>query len=172
MSSRESRLCHRIVVALVAPLAACGMHSGEGTQTSAAPSHQAAGQTLYQRLGGKPAITAVVDDFVGNVAADPRINQRFAGADIPRLKRMLVEQICQTSGGPCTYVGRDMRTAHAGMDITDAEIHSAGPGPRQIPGQVQRRGAGAEGAADRTRRYEGRHRRRVTELLVVLEYQR
>jgi hemoglobin len=127
MSSRESRLCHRIasralVVALVAPLAACGMHSGEGTQTSAAPSHQAAGQTLYQRLGGKPAITAVVDDFVGNVAADPRINQRFAGADIPRLKRMLVEQICQTSGGPCTYVGRDMRTAHAGMDITDAEF--------------------------------------------------
>src|SRR5262245_12192726 len=39
--------------------------------------------SLYERLGGKPAITAVVDDFVGNVAADNRINKRFASADIP-----------------------------------------------------------------------------------------
>ena len=56
--------------------------------------------SLYDRLGGKPAITAVVDDFVGNVAADARINQRFAGANVPRLKTMLVEQICAASGGP------------------------------------------------------------------------
>ncbi len=50
-------------------------------------------KSLYQRLGGKPAITAVVDDFVGNVAADKRINGFFAKTDIPRLKRLLVEQI-------------------------------------------------------------------------------
>jgi hemoglobin len=78
--------------------------------------------TLYSRLGGKDAITAVVDDFVGRVAADNRINGKFASADIPRLKRLLVEQICQASGGPCTYTGRDMRTSHAGMAITNDQF--------------------------------------------------
>ena len=74
-------------------------------------------QTLYTRLGGKPAITAVVDDFIGNVAADARINLRFASADIPHLKTQLVEQICAASGGPCTYGGKDMASAHEGMNI-------------------------------------------------------
>jgi hypothetical protein len=62
-------------------------------------------RTLYQRLGGHNAIVAVVDDFVGNVAADKRINKFFAKANIGRLKARLVEQICQGSGGPCTYTG-------------------------------------------------------------------
>jgi hemoglobin len=78
--------------------------------------------SLYQRLGGLEAITAVVDDFVANVADDSRINGRFANTDIPRLKRLLVEQICNGTGGPCTYTGRDMKTTHAGMGITDAEF--------------------------------------------------
>lgn len=81
-----------------------------------------ADKSLYDRLGGKPAITAVVDDFVGRVAADGRINGKFANADIPRLKTMLVDQICQASGGPCTYTGRDMKSAHAGMGVTGAEF--------------------------------------------------
>ena len=79
-------------------------------------------KSLYDRLGGKPAITAVVDDFVGRVAADTRINGKFANADLPRLKMMLVDQICQASGGPCTYTGRDMKTAHAGMGISGSEF--------------------------------------------------
>src|SRR5262249_25307294 len=74
------------------------------------------------RLGGKDAIAAVVDDFVGNVAADKRINGFFAKADVPRLKRNLVDQICQATGGPCTYTGREMKTAHKGMGITDPEF--------------------------------------------------
>jgi hemoglobin len=78
--------------------------------------------SLYQRLGGQEAITAVVDDFVANVAADSRINARFATTDLPRLKRLLVEQICAGTGGPCTYTGRDMKTTHAGMGITDTEF--------------------------------------------------
>jgi len=77
---------------------------------------------LYERLGGKPAITAVVEDFVGRVAADNRINGRFANANIPRLKMMLVDQICAASGGPCIYTGRDMKSAHAGMGITGDEF--------------------------------------------------
>ena len=78
--------------------------------------------SLYDRLGGKPAITAVVDDFIGNVAGDSRINGRFANANIPRLKLMLVDQICAASGGPCTYSGRDIVSAHKGMNITDGEF--------------------------------------------------
>lgn len=78
--------------------------------------------TLYDRLGGQPAITAVVDDFIGNVAGDARINQRFAKTDIPKLKRMLVDQICAGSGGPCKYTGRDMATAHEGMNIRGEEF--------------------------------------------------
>ena len=81
-------------------------------------------QPLYDRLGGKGAIQAVVDDFIGNVAADARINQRFANADIPRLKTKLVEQICEASGGPCKYTGATMLDAHRGMNVTDAEFNA------------------------------------------------
>ena len=81
-------------------------------------------KSLYDRLGGKGAITAVVDDFVGNVAGDKRINGFFAKADVPRLKMNLVEQICQATGGPCVYKGKDMKTAHRGMGIADADFNS------------------------------------------------
>ena len=81
-------------------------------------------KSLYDGLGGKPAITAVVDDFIGNVAADSRINQRFAGANIPRLKTMLVDQICQATGGPCTYTGRSMVDAHRGMGIKETDFNA------------------------------------------------
>jgi hemoglobin len=86
--------------------------------------HQKPSASLYDRLGGKPAITAVVDDFVGNVAADNRINGFFARTDVARLKRLLVEQICAGNGGPCTYTGRDMRTTHAGMGVADAHFNA------------------------------------------------
>lgn len=78
--------------------------------------------SLYDRLGGKPAIVAVVDEFVGNVAKDNRINGRFATTNIPRLKGHLVDQVCSATGGPCTYSGRDMITTHQGMGITNAEF--------------------------------------------------
>ncbi len=100
-------------LSLVALLAACG-----GMQ-SAPPQ-----KSLYDRLGGKPAIQAVVDDFIGNVAADPRINVFFANANIPRLNSMLVNQICEATGGPCKYTGRDMKSAHAGMGVTDAHFNA------------------------------------------------
>ena len=74
-------------------------------------------RSLYQRLGGRPAIAAVVNDFVGNVARDKRINKFFANTDITRLKRLLVQQICAGTGGPCKYEGRSMREAHRGLNI-------------------------------------------------------
>ena len=95
----------------------------------AAPSFggQAKEKSLYDRLGGTPAITAVVDEFVARVAADKRINRYFASvaSDAARLtafKGRLVDQICQASGGPCKYAGKDMKSAHAGMGITGAEF--------------------------------------------------
>jgi len=86
-------------------------------------------KTLYDRLGGKPAIVAVVDEFVGRVAADTRINGFFkdTAADPARIaafKGKLVDQICEASGGPCKYTGKDMKTAHAGMGITDADFNA------------------------------------------------
>jgi len=79
-------------------------------------------KSLYDRLGGKPAITAVVDDFVARVAADRRINRFFANTDVPPFKAKLVDQICEASGGPCKYTGKDMKTAHAGMGVANADF--------------------------------------------------
>ena len=80
--------------------------------------------TLYQQFGEKPGITALIDTFVGNVAADNRINGFFAHTNIPHLKEMLVLQVCQGVGGPCTYPGRDMKTAHQGMGVTEAAFNA------------------------------------------------
>ena len=67
---------------------------------------------------------AIADAQSMALAADNRINKFFAKTDIPRLKRLLVEQICAGTGGPCTYTGRDMRSVHAGMGITDAQFNA------------------------------------------------
>src|SRR5262245_44453121 len=84
-------------------------------------------KSLYERLGGKKAITAVVDEFVGRVAADKRINAFFGqtASDPKRLKAFkgnLVDQICQASGGPCKYMGKDMKAAHMGMGVSGADF--------------------------------------------------
>ena len=111
----RARCAYLVVLACSLTLSAC---NGMGASTSAS----APQKSLYDRLGGKAAITAVVDDFVGRVATDNRINGKFANANIPRLKSMLVEQICQASGGPCTYTGRDMKTTHAGMGVSSSDF--------------------------------------------------
>ena len=84
-------------------------------------------KTLYQRLGERKAIVAVVDDFVNNCATDKRINAFFAAtakdaARLAKFKGNLVDQICEASGGPCKYTGKDMKTAHAGMGISAADF--------------------------------------------------
>ena len=78
------------------------------------------GKSLYDRLGGKGAITAVVETFVGNVGGDARINGFFRSTDLTKLKMHLVNQICEASGGPCKYTGRTMKQTHAGMGVHDA----------------------------------------------------
>jgi hemoglobin len=78
--------------------------------------------SLYDRLGGKESIDAVVGEFVARCAKDDRINGKFAKSDIPRLQKMLADQICEATGGPCTYTGRDMKETHDGMGVTAGEF--------------------------------------------------
>lgn len=84
----------------------------------------AAPKSLYERLGGLPAIGAVVDEFLKNVAGDTRIAHRFALSDLGDLRNKLVDQICQATGGPCTYKGGDMKTVHKGQRISTAEFNA------------------------------------------------
>jgi hemoglobin len=77
---------------------------------------------LYDRLGGKPAITAVTEEFIDRVAADARIKYRFLNTDLAKLKVLLVEFVCMATGGPCKYTGQDMETSHAGMELVDDEL--------------------------------------------------
>jgi hemoglobin len=79
-------------------------------------------RSLYERLGGSAAITAVVDDFVARCAGDARINSKFARTDVPRLKAMLVDQVTAASGGPAEYTGRSMEETHKGMQVTAGEF--------------------------------------------------
>jgi hemoglobin len=79
---------------------------------------------LFERLGGKSAVTSVVEDFVARCAGDERINKKFARTDVPRLKSMLVDQMSEASGGPARYTGRDMRTTHEGMKVTTGEFNA------------------------------------------------
>ncbi len=111
------------LMAVLASLSLAACHhkdGGAGTGTTTPPAGDT--KSLFDRLGGQDAINAVVDDFVGNVAADARINAFFANADIPHLKQGLKDQICAASGGPCVYKGKDMKTAHAGMGVKSSDF--------------------------------------------------
>ncbi|HEX4522147.1 MAG TPA: group 1 truncated hemoglobin [Casimicrobiaceae bacterium] len=80
--------------------------------------------TLYKRLGGYDALAAVTDDFLGRLATDQQFSKFFVGhsADsIKRIRQLIVDQLCAATGGPCVYTGRDMKTAHAGLGITDKD---------------------------------------------------
>ena len=99
-----------------------GKHTAKPT-TPEARAHAASGpHELYDRLGGQRAIVAVVDDFIDRVAADKRINLRFINTDLAKLKLLLVEFVCNATGGPCKYTGTDMETSHAGMELVDEEL--------------------------------------------------
>ena len=78
-------------------------------------------KSLYERLGGKPAIEAVVGEFVTRLAGDVRVKYRFANSDIDELTTQLIDFVCAASGGPCKYGGRPMRGLHVQMQIVDEE---------------------------------------------------
>jgi hemoglobin len=78
--------------------------------------------SLYDRLGGVDAITAVARAFDDRAGKDDRINQKFARTNLDRLTKEFVDQLCQDTGGPCTYTGLSMRQAHTNMGVTNGEF--------------------------------------------------
>ena len=85
-------------------------------------------KSLYQRLGGYDALAAVVDDFVGRLVADKQFEKFFVGQSNDSKKRIrqhVLDQFCAATGGPCIYTGRDMKTSHMGLGITEDDWNAA-----------------------------------------------
>jgi hemoglobin len=82
----------------------------------------AAKDALYKDLGGSDGITKVVDLFFRRINGDARINTLFRNVDHDDLRRLVIEQLCAASGGPCTYTGRSMEEAHSGLNLTNADF--------------------------------------------------
>lgn len=80
--------------------------------------------TLYKQLGEREGIANVVEDLLYLIVDDERINQQFKGVDVARFHRNLTDQLCELSGGPCTYTGRKMRELHADMAITNTQFNA------------------------------------------------
>ncbi|PAU81742.1 group 1 truncated hemoglobin [Halovibrio salipaludis] len=84
----------------------------------------AADSELYQALGERSGISTIVKDLLGRIADDDRIAPQFKGIDVRRFHRNLTDQLCTLSGGPCTYSGKDMRSVHAGMGVTETQFNA------------------------------------------------
>ena len=82
-----------------------------------------AGDALYKALGEKPGITALADDFVNRMVADPRIGAMFKNTKLPNLKEQIRDQFCLLSGGPCKYEGDSMKATHKDLGITKANFN-------------------------------------------------
>jgi hemoglobin len=77
---------------------------------------------LYDRLGGQIGVTAIADTLIDRVTADPKLGRSFKDSNVDRIKRLLAEQICDLSGGPCRYSGDPMKEVHAGLHVSEAEF--------------------------------------------------
>ncbi len=115
----------RSTVAVLALAAAvfCWLPARSVAQQAATPA-----PTLYKQLGGYDAIAAVTDDFIGRLVADPKLAKFFVGLnDVHKaqVRQHVVDFLCAKTGGPCVYTGRDMKVAHAGLNITEDEWNAA-----------------------------------------------
>src|SRR5213593_2032120 len=107
----------RLVLVGVVGLAACATMQPEPTLYERLRAVDSTGMTRQ----GRDAIGVVVESFVANLVTDTRVNARFQGKPLGKLTSSLADQICEASGGPCSYYGQDMKTTHQGMKITEAE---------------------------------------------------
>lgn len=113
----------KLSILLSGCLLACVLAAPVAAQTAPATAAQAA-PTLYKRLGGYDALAAVSDDFLGRLVAEPQFARFFGGHSTDSLKKirqLIVDQLCNATGGPCLYIGRDMKTTHAGLGITNSD---------------------------------------------------
>ena len=93
-----------------------------GLMLGAGTAAWAADKTLYERLGGKPALEAVVGELWAITSKDTRINKYFANTKPEVFAGQLVDFLCQASGGPCVYKGKDMASAHAELPIRPSDF--------------------------------------------------
>ena len=89
---------------------------------SAPPRVAEPSDALYRALGEGPGVERLVDAALLRIHDDLRINLFFENTDLPDLRRLLIEQICAASGGPCEYTGRSMEEAHSGMYLSEEDF--------------------------------------------------
>lgn len=97
---------------------------GFAVAVAALPHGARAEDSLFQDLGARPGLIALTDDLMTRLLEDPRMRPFFQDVDQAKLKASLVEQFCEVSGGPCKYTGKDMKTAHAGQDVTRSNFNA------------------------------------------------
>ena len=83
-----------------------------------------AAETLFESIGGEQSLKRVVDEMVVIMLDDDRINFSFAETDLNKFKALLYDQLCELTNGPCKYAGRDMRTSHEKLKITNAQFNA------------------------------------------------
>lgn len=81
-------------------------------------------ESLYNTFGGRPGLERIMDDVMIRWLANPRTRPFFEGSDQVRIKTQLVEQFCVIMKGPCTYSGRNMAEAHAGMNVNEGSFYA------------------------------------------------
>ncbi|MCL1476615.1 group 1 truncated hemoglobin [Marinobacter sp. M3C] len=80
--------------------------------------------SLYLQLGERAGIADVVEDLLYLIVDDTRISHQFKGINVAQFHRNLTDQLCELSGGPCQYSGREMRESHAAMGITNTQFNA------------------------------------------------
>ena len=124
----RSSSMHGFVAAAAAAVAAlmfagCASAPAQRPTKPVEPAAPAASKdALFRELGGKEAITHVVDVFLAKVDNDLRINLFFEKTDHKDLRNLVIEQLCEATGGPCKYSGRSMEEAHSGLNLSDADF--------------------------------------------------
>ena len=83
-----------------------------------------AGDAVFKAFHEQAGIDRIIDDFVGRITTDSRISERFQNANLVRLRLELKQQVCYLTGGPCSYTGKDMKTAHAGMNLQNLDFNA------------------------------------------------
>lgn len=111
-----------VLFAAILALAACATPAPRTAKPVAATAHATPSDALYRALGGADGIARLVDAALARIHADLHINLFFEHTDLADLRRLLIEQICAASGGPCTYTGRSMEEAHSGMNLNEADF--------------------------------------------------
>src|SRR5277367_4826451 len=80
--------------------------------------------SLYQAFGTRDGLVKIVDDATDRWVADERIKDTFDNINLVRFKNLLVDQLCELTGGPCVYKGRDMYKSHKGLHLNVAEFNA------------------------------------------------